>query len=79
MEVRERQKQRSVAREAFGDVMRDRAVAWPQAGIDDERGAVANDHADVRDKRHAAIGNHKHAVGDFDRTSVNDGQCGRRV
>ena len=50
------------------------AVTRPHAGIDDERRAFPDDHADVRHQRHTPVGDHEDAVCDLLGSSADDGR-----
>ena len=66
MEVRGRDVELAVLAD-LGDLAQHRfAVAPPEAGIDDQRRAVADDDADVRDEADVAVGNDVGVLGQLD-------------
>ena len=72
MEVRGGEVQRPPAGQAPGLVQHVGAVARAQAGIDDQRGTVADDEADVRHERHAVVRDHEDPVEDLDGVAPHD-------
>ena len=52
------------------------ALSQAHARVDDEHGACADDEADVRHERHAAVGDDEDAVGDLDGISADDRRRG---
>jgi hypothetical protein len=64
MEVRERHEQRLV-RQLADPFQQALAVAPAHAGVDDERRAVADDEADVRNEVDPLVGKHPHTFGDL--------------
>ena len=77
MEVRARHEQPPIACERAGVREHPGAVAGAHRGVDDERVALAQDDADVRDERDAPVRDHEHALLDLDGVFPED-RCGRR-
>jgi len=77
VEVREGQQQRPIPGQLVRGLADQRAVAWTEAGVDDQGRAVSDDHADVGDQRDAAVGDDEDAVGDLFGLSADDRRGGR--
>ena len=65
MEVGERQNQAPPAGELLGAIEHLLSIDRPHAGVDDQRGIVADNDPDIRHERDAAVGDDKDAGGDF--------------